>query len=195
MTLLAAVSSPHVRCATPFLLNLFRSCTLLIAAMPKGLAGEFGPSYPSSRFARRSRIPASFAMGFIPAITPRIYPPPVSNLILPPFMQLHSHRFHCARGGGSILLTLNLRPIHRNESKWRERERGGHKLINPLGQAPRQSRCRRRVELFDSHSPASFSRVINPRGFRDDDALNLRVCRSFFLASSTRVYPQNCASH
>lgn len=39
-----SIVAPHVRCATPFLLNLFRSCTLLIAAMPKGLAGESGPS-------------------------------------------------------------------------------------------------------------------------------------------------------
>ena len=37
------------------------------------------------RFACQSRIPASFAMGFIPAITLRIYPPPpVSVSPLPP---------------------------------------------------------------------------------------------------------------
>lgn len=79
----------------------------------------------SSRFARRSRIPASFAMGFIPAITPRIYPPPVSNLILPPFVRpwCNSAVIVSIAGEESILLTLNLRPIHRNESKWREAER------------------------------------------------------------------------
>lgn len=129
MTLLAASIVAHVRCATPFLLNLFRSCTLLIAAMPKGLAS-------SATLVRllsfRSQVTYSciICYGFhtghnstdISSTRVKPHPLPPSSLDATP---QSSFPLRALGGGGGVLLTLNLRPIHRNESK-----RGGRRGAN-----------------------------------------------------------------
>lgn len=65
-------------------------CSYIEPARPgQGASRRAGPDWQRGRFACQSRMPASFAMGFIPAITLRIYPllrlPPLSTLSPPPF--------------------------------------------------------------------------------------------------------------
>lgn len=65
---------PRMPTRDVFLLNLFQcpGRTLLIATTPSWAPGR--RTRRARHFACQSRIPASFAMGFIPAITLRIYP-------------------------------------------------------------------------------------------------------------------------
>lgn len=205
---------PHVQqvcvyVVQPFLLNLFRSWPAHVAdcSQAKGV-GEVVSRPVPGRFAHQSRIPASFAMGFIPAITLRIYlPPPVkSPLPLDAALQLSFLRCSsCARYLASAE-ALNLRRIHRNQSTTRRET-----AVEINQSLRRQSRCRHVVSssrAFDSHSPSS--RIINPRGFCDDDASNLSLsfvfsfsdCSStivfLVIPSSVRIHflclPTNCIS-
>lgn len=118
----------------------------------------------AARFARRSRIPASFAMGFIPAITLRIYPPPRQTH--PPVAYPPATLWLAARRA-TLRAALHLRRIHRNQSASVQRD-GSCELINSYAvteatSIPWVPGLRRHVVVaFDFHSPRP--RIINPPG-------------------------------